>query len=124
MRFRTFFSASPLLVALVVGALACSKSEGSTGPVNASAILDITNSSNASVWSVRIRDCGATSWSSDMLGADVIPPDLGQSFSVTPGCHDVKLQSNPTVSGQMIWRNVPFAPSQIVPLTVTAWSPE
>lgn len=120
MTFRSRFIAAAAAFALVFAA--CGDDSGGTGPSTGDTRLDLTNNSNTSVWLVFIRDCGAASWGNDRLGADIIPPGLGQSFVVTPGCHDVKLETNPDVAGQVVWMNVNFPAGQITARTVTTWS--
>ena len=120
MKLQTAF-----LALLVATAAACGKSDG-TGPSQnggETALLDVTNNTNVSIYFVFVRNCGATSWGNDLLGADVIPAGLGQSFTIPAGCHDVKLESNPSVNGEMIWTNVSFPAGSVIHQTVSAWSP-
>lgn len=122
MRFALPASLRGTLAALaLLGSVSCGGD--STGPTTSMAILDITNSTTSSVWYVRVRTCGATAWGSDLLGADIIPKDLGQSFEVAPGCRDVRLESSPNVNGEKIWLNQSFTAGQITALTVTDWTP-
>ncbi|NOT09838.1 MAG: hypothetical protein HOP28_16720 [Gemmatimonadales bacterium] len=116
MKLRSAFLALTLLVAG-----ACGKGDGGTGPSDSATRLDITNSTNLSIWIVRIRNCGSSSWGSDLLGADVISPNLGQSFVVTPGCHDVRLESNPDADVAVEWLNISFPSGQITTRTLAAW---
>lgn len=122
MKLRTRWSLGTAMLALLLAA-ACGKDEGGTGPSNNDTRLDITNNSNVSVFLVFVRDCGTQSWGNDMLGADVIPAGLGQSFIVTPGCHDVRLETSPSNAGEIQWLNVTFPAGQITARTVTTWNP-
>lgn len=79
--------------------------------------------SNVSVFLVFVRDCGAQFWGNDLLGADIIPAGLGQSFIVTPGCLDVRLETSPSNAGQVQWLGVNFPAGQVTARTVTTWSP-
>jgi hypothetical protein len=112
-----------LAASLALALAACGGDDGGAGPSNSDTRLDVTNNSNVSVWLVFVRSCGSESWGNDLLGADIISPGLGQSFAVTPGCHDVKLMTNPDVNGQVIWTSVNIPAGQIVERIVTAWSP-
>jgi len=110
------------LMALVLAA-ACGGDDGGTGPSNTETRLDITNNSNVSVFLVFVRNCGSQSWGDDLLGASVIRAGLGQSFIVTPGCHDVRLETSPSHAGEMQWLNVTFPVGQVTARTVTNWNP-
>jgi len=112
-----------LAASLALALAACGGDDSGAGPSNSDTRLGITNDSNMSVWLVFVRSCGSRSWGNDLLGADVISPGLGQSFVVTPGCHDVKLMTNPEMNAQVIWTNVNFPSGQIVEKVVTAWNP-
>lgn len=106
----------------LTGAAACGK-DSPTGPTTPDTRLDITNGTNVSVFFVLMRDCGATDWGPDLLGANVIPAGVGQSFVVTPGCHDVRLETSPTTNSKQVWLNVSFPAGQVTARTVTAWTP-
>ena len=124
MQLRPLFLLRGALLALTLaGAAACGKSDGPSGSDDPESRLDITNSSDVSVFYVRIRECGDATWGADLLGASVIPAGLGQSFIVAPGCHDVKLETSPVNNGQKIWTNVNFPEDGIAYQTVTTWDP-
>ena len=112
-----------LLALTLVGAAACGKSDGPSGIDEPESRLDITNNSDVSVFFVRIRQCGTQAWGEDLLGSSVIPAGLGQSFIVSPGCHDVKLETTPVENGQKIWTNVSFPDGGVAYQTVTTWDP-
>jgi hypothetical protein len=122
MTFPARISALAATAALAFAA-ACGGSDSGTGPTNTNTLLDVTNNSSVSVWLVYVRNCGSQSWGNDLLGADIISPGLGQSFVVTPGCHDVKLMTNPDVNGELVWMNVNFPAGQVVERVVTSWNP-
>ena len=94
--FRT-----PVLVALATITLAtaaCGGGDDSTGPTPAPATngtLFVSNDSDRSIWYVFTRTCGATAWSDDHLGSDIIPQETSQSFTLAAGCYDVRLLSAP-----------------------------
>jgi len=112
-----------LLALTLAGAAACGKSDGPAGSDDPESRLDITNNSDVSVFYVRIRECGSATWGDDLLGASIIPAGLGESFIVSPGCHDVKLETSPVNNGQKIWINVDFPDGGIAYQTVTIWDP-
>ncbi len=122
MTYRSRFSALAATLALAFAA-ACGGDDGGTGPSGNETRLDITNNSNVSVFLVFVRDCGTQNWGNDLLGADVIPAGLGQSFIVTPGCHDVRLETSPFNAGEIVWSNVNFPAGQVTARTVTTWNP-
>ena len=90
-----------VLVALATMALAtaaCGGGDDSTGPTPAPATngtLFVSNDSDRSIWYVFTRTCGATAWSEDHLGSDIIPQETSQSFTLAAGCYDVRLLSAP-----------------------------
>ena len=90
-----------VLVALATIALAtaaCGGGDDSTGPTPAPATngtLYVSNDSDRSIWYVFTRTCGATAWSDDHLGSDIIPQETSQSFTLAAGCYDVRLLSAP-----------------------------
>jgi hypothetical protein len=110
-----------LLMLPLAGATFCGGDDGPTGS-SGNTLLDITNESNHSVWYVRVRDCGSQAWGTDLLGSDIIFPGSGQSFALTPGCHDVKLETDPDLHGTLIWTNLTLAQGQVLSQTVTAWT--
>lgn len=115
-----------LLALILAGAAACGKDDptGPSTPSGQTAILDITNSTSVSIWYVRIRDCGASTWGQDLLGADIITAGLGQSFTVSAGCHDVRLETSAANNGEAVYTGVNFPAGQIIAKTVTAWTPK
>lgn len=112
-----------LLALTLAGAAACGKSDGPSGNDEPESRLDITNDSNLYVWYVQVRACGSQAWGQDLLGADIIAPNSGQSFIVAPGCYDVKLTAEPETNSQKIWTNVDFPEDGIAYQTVTTWDP-
>ena len=94
--FRT-----PVLVALATIALSTAACGGddSTGPGTdpqpSNGTLYVSNDSDRSIWYVFTRTCGATAWSDDHLGSDIIPQETSQSFTLAGGCYDVRLLSAP-----------------------------
>ena len=109
----------------VAGAAACGKGDGLTDPGNnntQTALLDITNNTSVSVFFVRIRACGTTAWGNDLLGADIIPAGLGQSFTVPAGCHDVRLETSALNNGVAEYLGVAFPSGGVVHKTVSSWS--
>ena len=108
----------------VAGAAACGKGDGLTDPGNnttQTALLDITNNTSVSVFFVRIRPCGTSAWGSDLLGADIIPAGLGQSFTVPAGCNDVRLETSALNNGVAEFIGVSFPAGSVVHKTVSTW---
>ena len=103
----------------LAGLGACGKD--STGPSGSDTYLDVTNSTSVSIWSVRVRACGGSSWGGDLLESNIIEPGLGQSFKVSPGCLDVKLTSAPSLDKEVIWSNLSFGQGAIVSRTISSW---
>lgn len=116
-----------LLAFSLAGAAACGKDDP-TGPSQpgggGTALLDVTNNSSVSIWYVRLRDCGSQSWGADLLGANIITAGLGQSFTVSSGCHDVRLETSAANNGEAVFLNVQFPSGAVVAKTVTNWTPK
>ena len=119
------FAFRALATALALSAAACGKSDGITDPGNGpggqTALLDVTNNSPVSIFYVRIRDCGSQTWGPDLLGADIIPAGLGQSFTVSAGCHDVRLETSALNNGVADFLNVSFPAGGVVHKSVSTW---
>ncbi len=122
MSLRSLAALRATMVALTVAGLAaCGGSDGPTG-ASSSTKLELTNSSSLSVWYIRTRACGAQTWGPDLLGANVLIPGESGSFAVSPGCQDVKLNTDPDYHGEVIWASVQFPTGQTTPRTISAWS--
>ncbi len=52
--------------------------------------LDIVNNTNSSIFYLYLSWCSSNSWGADQLGSDVIAVGSTYSFSMTPGCWDLR----------------------------------
>jgi hypothetical protein len=85
-------------------------------------VFALHNSADHSIWYVQTRACGVQAWSQDLLGADVV--SVGETFrhAVGAGCHDVRLRTDPDLSGEVVWSSITFVASDTVSMTLDAWS--
>ena len=83
-------SALGLLIALtLLSGCASSRAYGS-GAI--SATLDIVNQTSSQIYYLYLSSCSSDSWGSDQLGSDVIAVGSTYSFSMTPGCWDLRAE--------------------------------
>ena len=94
--FRTRVLVALATIALATAACGGDDSTGpGTDPQPSNGTLYVSNDSDRSIWYVFTRTCGATAWSEDHLGSDIIPQETSQSFTLAGGCYDVRLLSAP-----------------------------
>jgi hypothetical protein len=86
----------PLAATLTVFTAACGGDNdgGSTGPTPTPAgeatVTVVNHAPSGTVLFLRYRPCGASGWSSDVLGSSVLSVGEQTSFSVSAGCYDVR----------------------------------
>ncbi len=123
MRFLSPRSIRGTLLALSLATLgACGDSPTGPGGNGGPPRLSITNNTNASVFYLRIRSCGSSNWSNDLLGADIISKLETQTFTVPAGCHDVSMESNPDVNGEFISVGLVFEAGATRSINLTEWT--
>ena len=69
---------------------------GCSSPTSVSggnASLDIVNRSGGSIWYLYLSPCSSNTWGEDQLGSDVIVNGETYSFSITPGCWDLRAEA-------------------------------
>jgi len=77
-----------LVVLATVVLAACGKD--SVAP-DTNAYLKIQNNSGSTINGVYYSDCGNTVWGPERLGGSVISTSQSRTFTVTPGCFDIKV---------------------------------
>ena len=76
------------MMCFVVIVAACGKD--STGPSDTNAYLKIQNSSVSTIEQVYYSDCANTLWGPERLAGSVILSGQSRTFTVAPGCWDIK----------------------------------
>jgi hypothetical protein len=84
-------------VALALATAACGGDSDSTGPGPSASegTLYVSNDSDREIWYVFARTCGTSDWGNDLLGADIIPLQTSETFTLAAGCYDVRALSGP-----------------------------
>lgn len=109
-------------VALLAAACGGDNSDEPTGPgTSGNPKLRIENRSEHSAWYVYTRECGGTEWSSDHLGAHIIQINHAVTFSMEPGCKDVKAETSIEFGGTQLWPGRTFVASQTDTLRLDEW---
>lgn len=107
-------------VMLVAGLASCAS--GMYGPNSADgASLAITNLTTQAVWYVNLRPCGTREWGRDVLGSGVVTTGETAQRSIPAGCHDIRLRSDPSLFGEVIWHNVDLANGSTTVRSLGVW---
>src|SRR5215210_306419 len=86
------------LAALALATAACGGDDSTgpgTDPQPTNGTLYVSNDSDRSIWYVFTRTCGASAWSEDHLGSNIIVEQTSGTFTLPAGCYDVRLLSAP-----------------------------
>jgi len=86
-------SAITLLIALTfVSGCTSSRTSQAYGSGAMTVTLDIVNQTNSPVFYLYLSSCSSDSWGADQLGSDVIAVGSTYSFSMTPGCWNLRAE--------------------------------
>ncbi|HKV75147.1 MAG TPA: hypothetical protein VJN95_11550 [Gemmatimonadales bacterium] len=111
-----------LTIGAVMLAAAASCATEIYAPTNdADATLAVTNRSGHAVWYMNVRPCGTSDWGRDVLGTGVVT--LGETVerTIPSGCQDVRLRTDPSLFGEVIWTHVDLAQGHTTARSVDAW---
>lgn len=59
----------------------------------ASGQINVQNTSGETILFLYISSCSSSSWGADRLGTNVLPSGQSLSFTVSPGCYDLRAES-------------------------------
>ncbi len=108
--------------AAILGTALVSCAGGMYGPSAAgNTSLAITNLTNQAVWYLNVRSCGTQDWGRDVLGTGVVTTNETLQRAVPSGCHDVRLRSDPSLHGEVIWTGVDLAAGSTTVRSLGAW---
>jgi hypothetical protein len=85
------------------------------------ASLAITNLTTQAVWYVDLRPCGTREWGRDVLGTGVVTTGETVQRAIPPGCHDIRLRSDPALFGEVIWSDIDLADGRTTVRSLGAW---
>lgn len=110
------------MTALLVLVSACGGDDDGPTGVGAKAKVTLVNGTNHSVWYVFSRNCETTTWGDDLLGANVIHVGETKTISVVPGCKDLRVETDPALSGSHQWDAMDLQPAQSDTVTLSKWT--
>lgn len=110
-----------MIGAVLVGALASCAGEFYGPTTGNGASLAMTNLTGQAVWYVNLRPCGTQEWGRDVLGTGVVTSGETVQRAVPSGCHEVRLRSDPSLFGEVIWSNVDLADGRTTVRSLGAW---
>jgi hypothetical protein len=91
------------------------------GPSAGNTSLALTNLTGQAVWYVNVRACGAQDWGRDVLGTGVVTTNETVQRPVPAGCHDIRLRSDPSLHGEVIWTGVELASGSTTVRSLGGW---
>ena len=104
---------------LIAGTLfllvACSGSEGPTGPNSETGTIRILNSSSISLVEVNISRCDVPVWGANRIAT---PIGIGQSrdFALAPNCYDVRVVGS--TAGEVQFFDLTLVGGTVLPITI------
>ena len=115
-----------LAAVLLTSAVAACGGDDSTGPSPApgggSTVGTVTLVNSAATGSVlffRSRACGASTWSSDMLGSSILWGGEQQSFELSPGCYDFRATPSEVGLDYVYFNSVQLDAAETETLTIS-----
>ena len=119
----------PLVVGLAtLATAACGGGDDATtgpGPAPAEATVTVVNHApTGTVLFLRYRPCGASGWSSDLLGSGILGSGEQHSWDVAPGCYDVRATPGETGLGRLFFNGVQVGAGEAKTLEITAFPAE
>ena len=83
--------------------------------------LALTNLTGQAVWYVNVRSCGSQDWGHDILGTGVVTTNETVQRAVPAGCHDIRLRSDPSLHGEVIWSGIELAAGGTAVRSLGGW---
>ena len=122
-------SSLPLVVALAtLATAACGGGDDTTtgpGPSTGQATVTVVNhAATGTVLFLRYRPCGASGWSSDLLGSSILGSGEQHSWDVSPGCYDVRVTPGETGLTYLYFNGVQVGAGEARTLEITAFPAE
>ena len=119
----------PLVVGLAtLATAACGGGDDATtgpGPAPAEATVTVVNHApSGTVLFLRYRPCGASGWSSDLLGSGILGSGEQHSWDVAPGCYDVRVTPGETGLDYLYFNGVQVGAGEAKTLEITAFPAE
>jgi hypothetical protein len=118
----------PLVVGLAtLATAACGGDDATTGPGPAPAEATVTvvnHAPSGTVLFLRYRPCGASGWSSDLLGSGILGSGEQHSWDVAPGCYDVRATPGETGLDYLYFNGVQVGAGEAKTLEITAFPAE
>jgi hypothetical protein len=119
----------PLVVALAtLATAACGGGDDTTtgpGPSPTVATVTVVNHApTGTVLFLRYRPCGASGWSSDLLGSSILGSGEQHSWDVSPGCYDVRVTPGETGLTYLYFNGVQVGAGEAKTLEITAFPAE
>jgi hypothetical protein len=120
----------PLVVALATLATAACGGDGADsptgpGPTPTEATVTVVNHApTGTVLFLRYRPCGASGWSSDLLGSGILGSGEQHSWDVSPGCYDIRATPGETGLGYLYFNGVQVGAGEAKTLEITAFPAE
>ena len=79
---------------------------------------------NRTVVTLRYRPCGSSGWSADLLGSGILGSGEQHSWTVAPGCYDVRALAGEIGFGYTYFNGVQFSAGEAKTLEITAFPAE
>jgi hypothetical protein len=119
----------PLVAALatLVTAACGGDGEDSTGPgptTSEATVTVVNHAPTGSVLFLRYRACGSSQWGADVLGAGILGSGEQKSWTVTPGCYDVRATPAEVGLDYLYFNGVQVGAGEAKTLEITAFPAE